>query len=553
MTHVGDGYFETFVADIGAGSLYRYSIDGGEPLPDPASRFQPKGVHGPSMVIDPRSYAWRHEEWQAVPQPELVFYELHVGTFSPEGSFEGVRKRLSYLKDLGITALELMPLADFPGRWNWGYDPAALFAPSRAYGTPDELRALIDEARGLGLAVFLDVIYNHLGPDGVYLLAYAPQFFTDKHHTPWGQAINLDDEDASTVRSFLVENALHWLLEYRFDGLRLDATHALIDDGEKHFLAELSEAVEGLEPKRYLIAEDHRNLDTLILPRERGGYGLDGVWADDFHHQVRRITAGDKDGYYADFSESTSELAQTLRQGWFYTGQYSRHMGERRGTDPAGIPPEKFVIAIQNHDQIGNRPRGNRLSDDIPLNAYRAASALLLCAPQAPLLYMGQEWATKTPFIYFTDHHPELGKLVSKGRKEEFKDFPGFSGEVPDPQDPETFLTSKLDWAQSERGLHAKTLNLYRDLLSLRRGLSGETSTESPVDGGIVLTRGKDTLYVAFRDEISLPLPSGGSLVWHSEAESYADAPHPPRLVDGRLYFSKAAAALVSAEEGKQG
>lgn len=550
MTPAGDGYHETFVTGLGAGTRYRYSMDGGDPLPDPASRFQPEGVHGPSLVVDPSTYRWNHDDWQGVPQQALVIYELHTGTFSPEGTFAGVRERLPLLKNLGVSAIELMPVADFPGRWNWGYDPAALFAPSRAYGSPDDLRALIDEAHGLGLAVFLDVVYNHLGPDGAYLLAFSRRFFIDKHKTPWGAAINLDGEGAHGVRNFLLQNALHWLREYRFDGLRLDATFALIDDSPKHFLVELAEAVARLEgPKRYLIAEDPRNLKELVLPRDEGGYGLDGVWADDFHHQVRRILAGDKDSYYGDFSDSTVDLATTLKQGWFYAGQVSSHEGAPRGTDPSGLAPERFVITIQNHDQVGNRPYGNRLSDDIALNAYRAASALLLFAPQLPLLFMGQEWATTAPFRYFTDHHKELGKLVSEGRKEEFKDFAGFTGEVPDPQDPETFRLSKLDWAEREEGAHAKMLTFYQHLLARRRELSGVFSAESPVEGGLLLSRGRHILYVALKEGVSLPLPAGLTPVWHSEEARYTDRPQPPQVLDTEVFFPKEAALLIEAPQ----
>ena len=325
------GYFHSFVPGIGAGSLYRYRLDGESNFPDPASRFQPYGVHGVSEVVDPYAYEWQDEGWQGVPHKDLVFYELHVGTFTPEGSFEAARQKLSHLKQLGITALELMPLADFPGRWNWGYDVAALFAPARCYGRPDELRRLVDEAHRLGLAVYLDVVYNHLGPDGAYAAALNPFYFTERHHTPWGQAINLDGQHSESVRQFLLANALHWLNEYRLDGLRLDATHALIDDGKQHFLAELSAVVAGLqEPRRHLIAEDERNFRRLIEPRETGGYGLDAVWADDFHHQVRRALAGDSEGYYRDFSGSTEDTAKTIEQGWFFTGQHSEHLGGRR-------------------------------------------------------------------------------------------------------------------------------------------------------------------------------------------------------------------------------
>ncbi|MFW5973385.1 MAG: malto-oligosyltrehalose trehalohydrolase, partial [Bacteroidota bacterium] len=455
MERSAGGYFATYVEGVGPGARYRYRMDDGPDFPDPASRFQPEGVHGPSEVIDPSAYSWTDDSWEGIRMDDVVFYELHVGTFTREGSFEGVRQRLRDLRDLGVTALELMPVADFPGRWNWGYDHAALFAPSRAYGRPDDLRRLVDEAHRMGLAVFLDVIYNHFGPDGAYAAAFAP-FFTRRHSTPWGMAINLDDRFSEGVRQFFLDNARYWLEEFHIDGLRLDATHALIDDSPKHFLVELAEMADGLSgPKRHLVAEDHRNLSRLLRPRRENGYGLDAVWADDLHHLIRNRTAGDVEGYYANFAEATiDDIAETITRGWYYMGQPSRATGKPRGTDPSGISAEKFVVFIQNHDQVGNRPTGDRLSDDIPLDTYRAVSALILFVPQTPLLFMGQEWATRSPFLFFTDHNDELGRAVTEGRKKEFEDFAGFEGEVPDPQHPRTFERSKLDWSERDRAPH---------------------------------------------------------------------------------------------------
>lgn len=534
------GLFGGYVPGARAGALYRYRLDAAATYPDPASRFQPHGVHGPSMVVDPAAYAWRDGGWRGVARRDLVFYELHVGTFTTAGSFDALRAQLSYLRDLGVTAIELMPVADFPGERNWGYDPAALYAPSRAYGTPDALRHLVDDAHLEGLAVVLDVVYNHLGPDGAYLPAIAPSFFTDRHATPWGKAVNLDDDGSEQVRSLLIDNALHWLLEYHLDGLRLDATHALVDDGDPHFLAALAEAVESAPaPKRFLIAEDHRNLRRLIEPRERGGYGLDAVWADDFHHQVRRITAGDSEGYFRDFAGGTRDLARTLRQGWLFTGQHSRHEGGPRGTDPTGLAQERFVLCIQNHDQIGNRAQGERLTDEISSAAYHAATAVLLFAPELPLLFMGQEWAARTPFLYFTDHEAELGTLVTEGRRTEFAEFARFAREdVPDPQDPETFERSKLDWRERESGDHARTLRLYRDLLTLRRSLHGDVAADAPVEGGLVLRRGRHLLLAALAPDVALPVPSGSEELWRSQAERYAVEPAEIAVRGGRVHFS---------------
>lgn len=546
------GYHQRFVPGCSAGSLYRFRIDGGDWLPDPASRYQPQGVHGPSQVVDPNSHAWRDHQWQGIAQKNLVFYELHVGTFTSEGTFQAVEQRLPYLRDLGITAIELMPLADFPGRWNWGYDVAALYAPCRAYGQPDDLRSLVDAAHQVGLAVFLDVIYNHFGPDGSYIAAFAP-VYTEKHHTPWGKAINLDDQYSRGVRRLFIDNALHWLREYHLDGLRLDATHTLRDDSETHFLAELADAVQQLsERRRYILAEDERNLRTLVQPRADGGYGLDAVWADDFHHQVRSLTAGDRESYYADFADTTTaDLATTLRQGWFYTGQHSVHLDQPRGTDPQGIPLDRFVFCIQNHDQIGNRPTGQRLNHQIPLSLYRAVSAVLLFAPELPLLFMGQEWATSSPFLYFTDHHDELGRLVSEGRRKEFQGFRGFQGEVPDPQAPSTFQQSRLDWSETEQPDHAGILRLYRDLLALRQRLP--TATEITAGGPHTLTvrRGTTLLLVSLADDQSLSCPAASRPLFDTEQGDYAIDGHSPYQEGEQVVFPRPAAAVYALPEDR--
>ncbi len=537
MDKTSDATFEVFVPDTKPGARYQFVKDGVK-MPDPASRFQPEGVHGPSEVIDPHAYSWQDASWQGVPHEKLVFYELHVGTFTPEGTYRAAQEKLAYLKELGVTAVELLPLAAFPGERNWGYDPAAQYAPAHPYGHPDDLRAFVDAAHGVGLAVYLDVVYNHFGPDGAYVVGVNPQMFTEHHHTPWGQAINLDDTGSEHVRQFFLENAVHWLREYHFDGFRLDAVFALVDDSPKHFLKELAEVVAGVEGwTRYLIAEDPRNLRDLALPQTKGGYGLDGVWADDFHHQVRVNLAGDHHAYYRDFTGTPADIAKTLEQGWFFTGQKSENLGEPRGTPTGGLVPENFVVCIQNHDQIGNRPRGNRLNDEIPLSAYRAASALLLFAPQLPLLFQGQEWATKVPFIYFTDHNPELGTLVSEGRKEEFKDFPDFQGDVPDPQDPESFEKSKLSWDEPEEPEHAGVLRLYQDLLRLRPDLSGPVETLVTTDTGLVLRRGAHLLYVALKEHTTLPLVSDFETQLMTEAPSYAVGGTEPDFSDDDVTF----------------
>jgi maltooligosyltrehalose trehalohydrolase len=471
---IGDGFFECFVRGAGAADRYRYVLDGSEPRPDPASRYQPEGVHGPSEVVDPASYRWLHGDWRRRTSQQLVIYELHVGTFTMEGTFAAARERLPALRDLGISMIELMPIAEFAGTRNWGYDGVALYAPSRNYGRPDDLRAFVDAAHGLGLGVMLDVVYNHLGPEGAYLTHFHPAYITDRHATPWGGAINLDDAGSDLVRRFIIDNALYWLNEYRLDGLRLDATHELIDTSGTHIVAELVDTIRSAIGRPIVIhSEDARNLTSLIDDRDSGGWGLDGVWADDFHHVLRRKLAGDTHSYYRDYVGTCDELARTIRQGWLYTGQHSRHAGKPRGTDPSRVPMQRFVICLQNHDQVGNRAMGDRLHHAIDAAAWRAATTIFLTAPMTPLLFMGQEWAASTPFQYFTDLEPPLGALVTSGRADEFKDFPAFADRaaralIPDPQAPQTFERSRLNWAERENAGHHETLALYTELLRLR-------------------------------------------------------------------------------------
>jgi maltooligosyltrehalose trehalohydrolase len=485
MVKAKDGCFSVLVPGVGAGNRYRYSVDGKGDYPDPASRFQPEGVHGPSEVVDPKSFVWSDSSWRGIDLKELIIYELHIGTFTPAGTFSGVIDHLDYLVELGVTAIELMPVADFPGQRNWGYDGVNLYSPARCYGQPDDLRRLVDKGHRRGLAVLLDVVYNHLGPDGNYLGVYSPYYFSKSHSTAWGAALNLDGLHCEMVRAFFIENALHWIREYHFDGLRLDATHALVDKGPRHFLAELSAAVhQSVTDRRVLlVAEDHRNLSKLLKPESEGGWDLDAVWADDFHHQIRHLLAGDHEGYYRDYAGSVSDLAKTICQGWFYTGQHSANWNKPRGTDPAGIPLSRFVYCLQNHDQIGNRAVGDRLPHQIDLSAYRAATALLLCSPATPLLFMGQEWAASTPFLFFTDHNKRLGQRVTDGRRNEFKSFSAFSDpdarrRIPDPQAVTTFHSSKLGWEEITREPHASVHRLYRALLHLRRTESALRSTD---------------------------------------------------------------------------
>jgi maltooligosyltrehalose trehalohydrolase len=475
MIAVADGCFEVYAPEVRAGQRYRMAADDLPPFPDPASRFQPEGVHGPSEVVDPLAFAWTDTGWTGVPLGRSVLYELHVGTFTPEGTFDAAREKLPQLRDLGITAIEMLPLADFPGNRNWGYDGAALFAPARCYGTPDSLRRLIDAAHGLGIAVHLDVVYNHLGPDGAYAAAFNPDLFSDQHRNPWGAGIRLSGPRSAPTRAFFIENALHWVREYHMDGLRLDATHAMVDESDRHFMDELAAAVHAAEPGRevLVIAEDGRNWDRIVRRHDEGGMHLDGVWSDDFHHVLRRHLAGDTDGYFAESMGTTAELARTIEQGWLHTGMKSEDGGAPRGTNPAGIPPGRFVCFIQNHDQVGNRALGERLHHTIETAAWRAATALLFVLPQTPLLFMGQEWEASAPFRFFTDHPEPLGAQVTEGRRAEFSRFaawadPAMRSRIPDPQAQETFEACRLDWSERERPPHEQALAFSRRLLALR-------------------------------------------------------------------------------------
>ncbi len=465
------GYFEVDDPAGAAGDRYRFVFADGRALPDPASRFQPEGVHGPSEVIDARGYAWRAAEWTRPGWRGQSIYELHVGTFTPEGTFRAAIDRLDHVAALGVQAIELMPLADFPGRWNWGYDGVALFAPARCYGRPDDLRALVDAAHERGIAVMLDVVYNHFGPDGNYLASYAREYFHADSHTPWGQALNFSGGDSRPVRDFFVANAIYWLDEFRFDGLRLDATHAIEDRSPRHLLAEIADAVH--RRGAFLIAEDERN-SAEVLRREDGeGLQIDAVWADDFHHQMRVALTGVQESYFRSYRGSMQDLAETIEHGWFYRGQsYPQWKGRPRG-EPAGhLPASAFVYCIENHDQAGNRARGERLAHLVGASAYRAASALLCLTPHPPMIFMGQEWAASTPFMYFTDHEGELGKLVSEGRRKEFA-AAGLNQaiapeNVPDPQADETFMRSKLAWDELRFCPHATVFELYRTCLHER-------------------------------------------------------------------------------------
>jgi 1,4-alpha-glucan branching enzyme/maltooligosyltrehalose trehalohydrolase len=474
MAACGDGWFERSVSEVGAGMHYRFEVNDGLRVPDPVSRYNPDDVHGASEVVDPAAFQWHDADWRGRPWEEAVVYELHVGTFSPEGTFAGVMQRLDYLVELGVTAIELMPVGDFPGARSWGYDGALLFAPDSRYGRPEDLKMLVQAAHARGLMVLLDVVYNHFGPEGNYLHVYARKFFTERHHTLWGAAINFDGADSLPVREFFIHNALYWLTEYHFDGLRLDAVHAIIDDSAPHILTELAARVHaalGRERQVHLVLENDAN-----EARYLGAGRYAAQWNDDIHHALHVLAAGEADGYYADYANApVRHLGRCLTEGFAYQGEPSAYRdGTARGEPSVQLPPQAFVSFLQNHDQIGNRAFGERIGQLAPAPAVRAAAAVYLLAPAIPMLFMGEEFAATTPFLFFCDFGGELREAVTEGRRREFRKFARFAdaatqAAIPDPNRPETFVASKLDWASLGDPERADWLNYYRELLRLRR------------------------------------------------------------------------------------
>ncbi len=458
--------------DAGAGTDYAFALDGGEPLPDPRSRWQPAGVHGPSRLYDDAAFAWSDQAWQGIAGlHDQVIYELHIGTFSPEGTFAGAVDRLDHLADLGVTVVSVLPVAQFSGTRGWGYDGVDLYAVHDPYGGPDGFKAFVDACHGRGLAVVLDVVYNHLGPEGNHLGRFGP-YFTDFYATPWGAAVNYDQAGSDEVRRFVIDNALMWLRDYHVDGLRLDAVHAIVDTSAVHVLEQLATEVDALEAElgtpKLLIAESDLNDPRLLWGRERGGYGLDAQWSDDFHHALHSVITGERNGYYEDFGE-LAHLATALERTFVYAGRYSRHRDRTHGRAPTGLGGERFLGYSQNHDQVGNRATGDRLGHAVTTERLKVAAALVLTGPFVPMLFQGEEWAASSPFQYFTSHEdPELGRAVSQGRRSEFASFDWDAEQVPDPQDPATFERSRLDWGELGVEPHASVLGWYRRLLELR-------------------------------------------------------------------------------------
>jgi 1,4-alpha-glucan branching enzyme/maltooligosyltrehalose trehalohydrolase len=479
MRRESDGWW-TLETEAASGSRYRYLIDDDMRVPDPASRFQPDDVHGASEIVDAGSYDWKDAHWRGRPWHEAVIYELHVGTFTPSGTFRGVLERLDYMVDLGVTAIELMPIADWPGARNWGYDGVYQFAPDSRYGRPDDLKELVDAAHARGVMVYLDVVYNHFGPEGNYLGRYAPAFFTVRHQTPWGAAINLDGEHRRTVRDFFIHNALYWLTEYHIDGLRLDAVHSLFDGSRPDLVTELAETVRANVAHGrhiHLILENYHN-EARYLGRDTTGRALhaDAQWNDDIHHALHVVLTAEDGGYYADYAdEAIRRLGRSLAEGFDYQGEISRFAGGvPRGEPSKGLPATAFVSFLQNHDQVGNRAFGDRISAVASPRALRAAVAVVLLAPSPPLLFMGEEWAARQPFLFFSDFGSDLADAVREGRRREFARFPEFRDEaarkrIPDPTDPLTYERSALEWRDLELPEHRAWHVYYRDLLAIRR------------------------------------------------------------------------------------
>lgn len=466
-----DNWWTVKVESAGPGSDYGFVLDGEGPFPDPRSPWQPNGVHALSRLVA-HDFEWNDSSFRASPLASSVIYELHIGTFTPEGTFESAIANLDHLVQLGVTHVELMPVAEFSGQHGWGYDGVHVFAPHHAYGGPEALKRLVDACHARGLAVLLDVVYNHLGPSGNYLAKYAP-YFHSRYHTPWGWAVNFDGPHSDEVRRFFCDNALMWLRDYHFDGLRLDAVHAIFDTSARPFLEQLGDEVKQLSRQTgrplVVIPESDLNDPRLLWPPDRGGFGLDAQWSDDFHHALHALLTGERAGYYGDFG-TVADLAKALRNAYVYDGRYSAHRQRRHGRPPIGLSSHHFLGYAQTHDQVGNRAQGERLSQLVSPGRLKIAAALTLTSPFVPLLFQGEEWGASTPFQYFTDHpDPELAKAVREGRRKEFAAFGWKPKDIPDPQAPDTFLRSKLRWDELSREPHAGLLEWHRQLIRLRQ------------------------------------------------------------------------------------
>jgi maltooligosyltrehalose trehalohydrolase len=500
------GYFSGLLSDAAPGMLYRYLVDGENAFPDPASRFQPEGPHGPSQIVDPTGFGWTDRDWRGIHIGGQVIYELHLGTFTREGTWDAASRELDGLAKAGITVLEVMPVADFAGSFGWGYDGVDLYAPTRLYGTPDAFRRFIDRAHGTGLAVILDVVYNHFGPDGAYFKEFSDDYFTDRYENEWGQAINFDGKNCAPVREFIIANAGYWIDEFHIDGLRLDATQQIFDASSPHVLEEITRQVRESAHGRgtIVVAENEPQHVKLIRPVEQGGYGMDALWNDDFHHSAIVAMTGRNEAYYTDHLGTAQEILSAVKWGYLYQGQRYSWQKQRRGTPAFGIPPAGFINYIQNHDQVANSGLGLRLHQLTSPGRYRAMTALVLLAPGTPMLFQGQEFAASSPFLFFADHTPELAAAVHKGRAEFFTQFRSMASAemqrlIPDPNNPNTFERCKLDL--SERESHAEVYALYCDLLRLRKEDAAFRSQRAGAFDGAVL--GPEAFLIRFFSENS--------------------------------------------------
>lgn len=539
------GYFSVHVPAAEPGTLYKFQIDGGQRCPDPASRFQPRGVHGPSEVIDPTRFEWTDADWEGTCLEGQVLYELHIGTFTPEGTYSAAIEKLPYLRDLGVTVIEVMPLADFHGEFGWGYDGVCWFAPTRLYGRPDDFRALVDAAHGVGLGVILDVVYNHFGPSGNYTGAYSPYYISRHHHTEWGDAVNFDGKRSGPVREFVAANTAYWIAEFHLDGLRFDATQAIFDRSPEHLLTFASRAARqaaGTKPI-VLYAENDAQQVCHVEPPESGGYGMDGLWNDDFHHACRVAATGHAEFYYMDYEGSPQELLSAVRWGYLYQGQWVPRLQRRRGTPARHLAAARFVHFLQNHDQVANSARGLRTHLLTTPGRFRALTALLLLGPETPMLFMGQEFAASNPWLFFADHDVDLGQLVRQGRWEFVRRFPsaaGYSNAIglPDPTSRQTFEMCKLNWAEVEQ--HEPVLRLHRELLALRRDDPVFARQDKRQIEGIVI--GPESFLLRWfggeGDDRLLLVNLGRDLHWQPAA---APLMAPPTRCDWHLFWSSEA------------
>ncbi|MGI8609491.1 MAG: malto-oligosyltrehalose trehalohydrolase [Candidatus Dormibacteria bacterium] len=533
MTAMPGGWFAAPRATAGHDGRYLLSVNGGEPMPDPRSAHQPDGVHGHSVLVDHSAFAWTDSGWRGLPLRDAVIYELHIGTFSEIGTFDAAITKLPHLVELGINAVDLMPVATFPGSRGWGYDGVDLYAPHPAYGGPEGLKRFVDACHAQGIAVVLDVVYNHLGPDGNYLGAFGP-YFTNAYATPWGSAMNFDGRGSDEVRRFFVDNALTWLRDYHCDGLRLDAVHAIIDTSALHFLEQVAAEVRELGVKTgrelWLIAESDLNDPRVVSPAARGGYGFDAQWSDDFHHALHAVLTGEGGGYYADFGR-LADLSTALRQAFVYDGRHSQFRERSHGRRPQEIPGWAFLGYIQDHDQVGNRAAGERISQLVSPGLARVAAALVLLSPFTPMLFAGEEWGAATPFLYFTDHQDEkLGRAVTEGRRREFAAFGWQEDSVPNPQAADTFEASRLRWDEPGTEPHMATLKWYQALLrlrsnspALRDGRLDLVAVDHDEDARwLVMRRGEIELYCNFSGR-PIRLPASGEVILASEEGTRLD------------------------------